>query len=126
MRTLNRNKQPIWYSNYASSSPILDEYGNNTGQTKITYDNPEKKDWNVNTVESDAEAQMFGVKAVDTIKVVADKNDFPLSEASILWWGVTPIIKDDGSTDTKHNYTMAGIRPSLNELVFYATKVDVS
>jgi len=125
LRRLQRNRQPIWYSNYASTTTLYDEYGNENG-TKVNYTNPVKADWNVGTVDSDAEAQMFGVKAVDTIKVIADKSGFPLSEASILWWGVTPIIKTDGSTDTKHNYAMAGIRPSLNELVFYATKVDVS
>ena len=48
-----------------------------------------------------------------------------LSEASILWFGKEPETPYD-ATSPKHNYAVAGIRPCLNELVFYARKVEVS
>lgn len=126
MRLSERNKQPVWYANYVLRTAVKDEYGNETGESAITYSNPVKAAWNVNVVESDAEVMMFGVQAVDTIVMVAEKDGFPLSETSILWWGVTPTIKADGTTDTAHNYRVIGIRPSLDTVKFYAQKVEVT
>ena len=40
MRTLNRNKIRIYYANYVGKTPIKDEYGNLTGEYKISYDRP--------------------------------------------------------------------------------------
>jgi hypothetical protein len=68
---------------------------------------------------------MFGIKASSTLRIVAPKDGFPLDEASILWYGKEPKTPYD-PTNTEHNYAIAGIRPSLNELVFYARKVDIS
>ena len=37
MRTLVRNKIPIYYANYRDKTPIRDEYGNQTGEYEVTY-----------------------------------------------------------------------------------------
>jgi hypothetical protein len=126
MRLCERNKQPLWYANYVSHTEIVDEYNNATGEYTITYSAPTKAAWNVNVVESDSDVAMFGVQAFDTIVGVAEKDGFPLSETSILWYGITPEIKQDGTTDTAHNYRVVGIRPSLNTVRFYAQKVSVT
>jgi hypothetical protein len=126
MRILNRNKQPIHYATFASKEEILDEYGNPTGQYKLTYTTPQRASWNVGFVESDAEVEMFGIAASSTLRIVAPKDGFPLDETSILWFGITPEIKQDGTTDTAHNYRVVGIRPSLNTVKFYAQKVSVT
>jgi hypothetical protein len=126
MRLCERNKQPLWYANYVSHTEIVDEYNNATGEYTITYSAPTKAAWNVNVVESDSDVAMFGVQAFDTIVGVAEKDGFPLSETSILWYGITPEIKQDGTTDTAHNYRVVGIRPSLNTVRFYAQRVDVT
>lgn len=81
--------------------------------------------WNVSFVESDAEVEMFGIQSKDMLRIVAPKQGFPLNEASILWYGITPETPYT-ATAPKHNYAIAGIRPSLNELVFYAKRVDAS
>lgn len=126
MRLLNRNKQPLWYANFADKTELIDECGNSTGQYELTYSNPVKAEWNVNTVDSDYEVEMFGVDAVDTIVMVVKNEDLPLTETSILWYDVTPNIKSDGTTDTPHNYRIIGIRKSLNYAKVYAKKVNVS
>jgi hypothetical protein len=126
MRTLGRNAQPVWYATFASKTEIVDEYNNATGEYTITYSAPTKAAWNVSVVESDSDVAMFGVQAFDTIVGVAEKDGFPLSETSILWYGITPEIKQDGTTDTAHNYRVVGIRPSLNTVRFYAQKVSVT
>ena len=126
IRTLNKNKQSIYYATFVSKTEIVDEYDNATGEYEITYTAPAKTAWNVNVVESDADVAMFGVQAIDTIVGVADRAGFPLDETSILWYGITPTIKEDGTTDTAHNYRVVGIRPSLNTVKFYAQKVSVT
>lgn len=126
MRLSERNKQPIHYATYSSKTEILDEYDNPTGAYTVTYSNPVSANWNVGYVESEAEVQAFGIQAVDTIVVVAEKDGFPLDESSILWYGITPTLEENGTTKTPHNYRIAGIRPSLNTVKFYAQKVDVT
>lgn len=126
MRLCERNKQPLWYANYASHTEIIDEYNNATGEYTITYSSPTKAEWNVSVVESEAEVAMFGIQAIDTIVGVAEKDGFPMTETSILWYGITPTIKEDGTTDTAHNYRVVGMRSSLNAVRFYAQRVDVT
>lgn len=125
MRSLNRNKQPIYYATFVSKEEILDEYGNPTGQYKLTYTAPQRANWNVGFVESDAEVEMFGISAMSTLRIVAPKKGFPLNETSILWFGKEP-PSPYNPTNPKHNYVVAGMRPSLNEMVFYARKVEMN
>lgn len=125
MRTLNRNRQLVYYATFVSKSEVKDEYGNHTGAWQITYSSPIKAMWNVSYVKSDAEVEMFGISAMSTIRIVAPKDGFSLDEASILWYGKEPVTPYD-ATKPLHNYALAGIRPSLNNVVFYAKKVDVS
>ena len=125
MRTLNRNRQLIYYATFVSKSEVKDEYGNPTGAWQITYSSPITAMWNVSYVKSDAEVEMFGISAMSTIRIVAPKDGFSLDEASILWYGKEPVTPYD-ATKPLHNYALAGIRPSLNNVVFYAKKVDVS
>lgn len=124
MRTLNRNKQPIYYATFVSKTEATDEYGNPTGQFIVTYSAPIKTAWNARGVDSDADVQMFGIQAKDAIRVVAEKP-LPIDAASIIWFGIeppTPYVP----TQPKHNFTIAGIPPTLNDGIFYAKRVDVS
>lgn len=125
MRLLHKNKQPIYYAKFIGKTEIKDEYGNSTGSWRLTYSAPVKAMWNVSFVKSDAEVEMFGISAMSTLRIVAPKDGFLLDTASIIWYGKEPEFPFD-STNPKHNYVIAGIRPSLNEVVFYAKRVDVS
>jgi hypothetical protein len=124
MRTLNRNKQPIYYATFVSKTEATDEYGNPTGQFIVTYSAPIKTAWNARGVDSDADVQMFGIQAKDAIRVVAEKP-LPIDEASIIWFGIVPPVPYT-PTQPKHNFTIAGIPPTLNDGIFYAKRVDVS
>lgn len=121
MRFSERNKQTLWYANRSLQEGVVDDYGNAMGVYK-----PIKTALNVSVVSSDSEVMMFGVHASDTIVIVANKDELALSETSILWWGITPTIKADGTTDTPHNYRVVGMRPSLNVIRVYAQRVSVS
>lgn len=125
MRQLNRNKQAVYYANYVSKSLATDEQGNTTNEWAITYSKPIKAMWNVSFVQTSMDIEIFGIDAKTTLRIVAQKSEFALDEASILWYGKEPETPYD-AISPKHNYVVAGIRPSLNEVVFYAKKVDVS
>lgn len=122
MRCLKRNKQTVYYANYSSKAEVLDANGKKTGQYLITYGTPVMADWNVSFVDSDTEVEAFGIMAKDTLRIVAESAGFPLTETSILWYGKTPDSPYDATTP-KHNYAVAGIRPSINSVTFYAVKV---
>lgn len=124
MRLSVRNKQKVYYATYVSKTAIVDEYGNETGESQITYSTPVLANWNVHGTETDAEVEMFGIKAINTIRVVAEK---PLSidETSVLWYGKLP-HSPYVATAPDYNYRVIGILPTLNDAVFYAQKVDVS
>jgi len=125
MRMLNRNAQTVWYATVLNKNEIIDEHGCNTGAWEITYSQPVKAKWNVGYVTADAEVEMFGILAKDSLRIVAPKQGFPLTEESILWFGKEPEDVFD-PTSPKHNYAIAGICPGLNHVVFYARKVEVS
>jgi hypothetical protein len=122
MRTLVKNRQHLHYATYVSKTAIKDEYGNETGESQITYSAPVAVNWNVRAVESDAEVEMFGIAAKDTIRVVAEKP-LPIDSASIIWFG-TDVPDPYNPVAPGHNYRIAGIQPTLNDAVFYAVKVD--
>lgn len=124
MRQRERTKRTLWYANYVGEEDITDDYDNIIG-CRVIYSNPVSARWSVNAVDSDAELRMFGINAVETIKVYPNKQEFDLDESSIIWWGITPVINQDGSTDTPHNFVMAGIKESPNVVCFYAKKVNV-
>lgn len=122
MRTLNRNKQQLYYATYVSKTEIEDEYGNGTGAYQITYSAPVAANWNVRGVESDAEVEMFGILAKDTVRIVCEKP-LPIDSASIIWFGNTPATPYV-ATAPGHNYRIAGIPPTLNDAVFYAVRIS--
>ena len=60
MRALNRNKIRIFYANYRDKVPIRDEYGNLTGEYRISYDNPIAIMANVSAARGEATTRQFG------------------------------------------------------------------
>lgn len=121
MRTLKRNKQSLYYSTFVSKTDAVDTNGHLTGGHVTTYSSPVLIKWNVRGVDADSEVEMFGIKAVNTIRVVAEKP-LPIDSSSIIWYGKTPATPYV-ATAPGHNYRIAGILPTLNDAVFYAERI---
>jgi hypothetical protein len=123
MRSLERNKQTIYYALYDAHIPVLDEFGNDTGQTVAGYHNPVKFKIRVSPNKGESENTGFG-KSLDYDRVMntADKN-FPLDEYSICWIDTMPEIAEDGSTLTAHDYTVKKVAKDLNEWQYAIKKV---
>lgn len=123
MRSMDRNKQKIFYALYQDKTPILDPDGNETGDYETGYSNPVKFGIRVSPNKGDASEQAFGKSLeYDRVMNTSDKR-FPVDEFSILWINAVPEIKEDGSTDTPHDYTVVRVAKDLNEFLYAIKKV---
>ena len=125
MRALQRNKVRIFYANYRDKIPLRDEYGNLTGEYRISYDNPIAIMANVSAARGEVTTRQFGDdESYDRI-IVLDDPKFPIAVTSILWIDTPPEIAEDGSTDTPHDYIVKQVAVSLNSVSIAVSKVMV-
>lgn len=126
MRGMVRNKVGFHYALYERKNEIIDEYGNKTGEYEITYGKPVKCKANISAEQGEIQSRQFGDSVVyDRVIVLCDKN-IPIDEFSILWIDNPPIIKEDGSTDTPHDYIVKKVANSLNVKSIAISKVNVN
>ena len=125
MRTLHRNKIRIFYANYREKIPVTDEYGNLTGEYRLSYDKPVQIMANVSAARGEATTRQFGDDEGYDRVVVLDDPAFPIASTSILWIDTPPEIAEDGSTDTPHDYIVKQVATSLNSVSIAVSKVNV-
>lgn len=140
MRTLNKNKQTMYYALLDKEVPIydLDEDGNikyieidgvqvpvETGETRIVYSNPVEFKGNITMSGGESQAAEFGLNLGDYAAVlISDKELLPITETSLIWHESEPVYGTDGYVD-EHNadYTIVKLSPSLNTDRFVLKKV---
>ena len=125
MRTLNRNKIRIYYANYTAKNPLKDEYGNLTGEYKVTYGNPVAVMANVSAARGEATTRQFGEDVSYDRIIILDDPTFPIAETSILWIDTPPEITEEGTTKTPHDYIVKQVATSLNSVSIAVSKVNV-
>lgn len=123
MRKLQRNMQEFYYSNYLGKEEIKDEFGNATGEFKITYTEPKIAKGNISASRGNSDTDQFGV-AVNYSKTLVPSNNIELSETSILWIDVIPVIENE-ETATPYNYKVVEVAKSINEISYAIQRVDV-
>lgn len=124
MRTLNKNKQTLYYANQDKIVPIYEYYedadGNryplDTGETLLVYGEPVQFKGNIAMSGGEAEAQEFGLNLADYEAVlIVGKNTLPITETSLIWHNAQPTNDSDGNTDEySADYRIVKISPSLN------------
>ena len=125
MKALRRNKTRIFYANYHNKIPLRDEYGNLTGEYRVSYDNPIEIMANVSAARGEVTTRQFGDdESYDRI-IVLDDPKFPIAVTSILWIDTLPEITEDGSTKTPHDYIVKQVAVSLNSVSIAVSKVNV-
>lgn len=133
MRMARVNKQKMHYALYGKEVPIYDYYtdseGNkislDTGETKITYENPVEFFGNIALSGGESEAVEFGLNLADyeAVLVIA-KNTLPIDETSRIWHNTEPTYNEDGTVDElSADYTVVKVSPSLNVDKFVLKKV---
>ena len=125
MRCLVRNKSKFYYASYIGETEIIDEYGNATGEYKVSYSEPKQTLGNVSAAQGEMQSRQFGEsESYDKVIVLGDRN-VPIDEHSILWVDTLPHLNEDGSTNTPHDYVVKQVARSLNGVSIAISKVDV-
>ena len=125
MRGMVRNKSKFYYASYIGESPVLHENGKKTGEYELIYSNPIKYFGNVSAAQGEIQSRQFGDSEIYDKVIVLDDQDVSIDEHSILWVDALPSLKEDGSTDTPHDYIVKKVARSLNSVSIAIRKVIV-
>lgn len=118
MRTLEINKQPMWYALLTGKTEVIDEYGNHTGVFELTYSKPVYYPVNMSESRNIVKHEAFGVTADYDRTFVTSDLSCPIKEDSIIWFGANP-------TTEPHNYVVHRIANSLNSITIAIRQVDL-
>lgn len=122
MRTLERNKQDIYYALFVDTTDTTDEYGDYNGEPTASYTEPVLLRANVSASRGTADSELFGIDLDYSRTICIEGTDCPIKEDSILWIGRVP---DDKGT-VKHNFIVKAVAISLNNTVYAVKEVNVS
>lgn len=120
-----RNKRSIWYALYQGVTDVRDSQGRRTGAKAKTYSNPVEVRLNVSPAKGSSEAAAFGTSIDYTKTMVSFDSTLAINEDSILWVDKVPVIKQDGSTDTPHDYVVSEVAKGLLSTVYAIKRVEV-
>ncbi len=118
MRTLELNKQPMWYALLLGKTEVIDEYGNHTGVFELNYSDPVLYPVNMSQSRGTSDVDQFGISADYDRSFVTTDMDCPIKEDSIIWFGADPETEP-------HNYVVHQIANSLNSITYAIRGVDV-
>ena len=118
MRSLNKNKRGIYYALYTGEDKILDEYGNETGESNPTYGEITELRCNISGASGDEVVQAFGSFTNYTRVVCVADNNCPIAEQTVVWFGVPPT--------EPYNYIVTRKADSKNGILYALQEVKVS
>lgn len=127
MRSLCRNKQRIYYALYDKKTPVVDEYGNETGEFDTSYSDPVVYYINVSAARGTAEVEQFGINANYTKTMVTTDMACPITETTHLWVG-KKATETVGETEVvvPHNYVVVSVARSINSITYAIKEVSVT
>lgn len=124
MRTLKRNQRLFYYCLYQGKEPITDEYGNETGETRVTYAEPVQMMANISPATGNSNTEQFGnLDNYDKV-IVTDNLDCPIDENSVLFIDKEPEHNTEG--DPMFDYVVSRVAKSLNSVSIAVSKVAVT
>lgn len=121
MKCLTRNKTKFHYSLLTDTEEILDEYGNESGESRLVYGEPVSAYANISPAKGTAQNEQFGNDLKYDKVIVTDDINCPIGEDSILFIDKTPECDDDGNY--LYDYIVKGIAKSLNSVSIAVEKV---
>ena len=120
MRTLKRNKVPVWYYLYNGKTEDYDsELGVYTGEWSETYSEPQKLMANVNPASGQASIEPFGI-ATDYTHIMAVESDHGIKEDTIVFVG------EDPTNATEGFYRVTRVAKSLNHVRIALRELEIS
>lgn len=139
MRCLKRNQRPFYYCLYKEEIPILDDYGNETGQTIVVYDEAVEMMANISQATGQSNTEQFGnLENYDKV-IVTDDLNCPIDENSVLFIDKEPEYKEADYNEATaitfvestvqvpvYDYIVRRVAKSLNSISIAVSKVKVS
>lgn len=124
MQTMKRNQIPFKYMLLLRQEPILDEWGNETSESRLVYGDPVDMNANISAAGGTAQVEQFGnLTGYDRVIVTADMN-CPIDENTVLFIDKEPEFSESG--DPLYDYIVLRVAKSLNSISYAVSKVDVS
>lgn len=124
MKTLKRNQTSFWYLLYDRKEPIRDEYGNESGETKVVYQAAVAAQANISAATGSAQVEQFGNFAGYDKVIVTDDLPCPIDENTVLFIDKEPEYSEDGTP--LYDYIVKRVARSLNSVSYAVSKVSVS
>ena len=124
MKILERNKAALWYQLYDRKEIVEDEYGNETGGSRLIYNPAVKLRANVSSATGTAQIEQFGNFAGYDKVIVTDDLACPIDENSVLFVDKLPEYSEDGTP--LYDYVVKRVAKSLNAIAYAIQKVNVS
>ncbi|MCD7724293.1 MAG: hypothetical protein LUI12_01850 [Clostridiales bacterium] len=131
MRTARNLKQNMYYSLQGEETPVyetdddgnikyyIDDEGNEipleTGETKIAYGKPVEMQASISFSSGEVEAQEYGLSVSDyDSTLITEKDAYPLTETSLIWYGEEPQYTDDDEVNPKSaTFQIVAVKPSI-------------
>ena len=134
MRNPRINQKEIYYATYSESVPVYetDEDGNiiyvdgipvETGEYTTGRGNPVKAKMSVSASKGEANSQPFGTDVAYTKVLCTCDMNLPIDENTVLWVDIAPTLKENGSTDSKHDYKVVRVAKGLHNVLYAIEKV---
>ena len=123
MRTAQRNSQKIYYSLYLGKTPIIGEYGNQTGEYDLIYGDIKPFDINVSAARGTSEVEQFGINLNYSRTMVTHDMTCPINVESRLWIEKEAMIDN---VETPHNYVVLAVAKSINSITYAIKEVSVT
>ena len=139
MKTLKRNLKPFYYCLFASAIPILDEYGNESGEQILTYEDAVLSHGNISQATGQSNTEQFGnLENYDKV-IVTDDLNCPINENSVLFidkapeytsvpnYTATAVTTNASSVSAPvPDYIVRRVAKSINSVSIAVRKVTVS
>lgn len=123
MKLLERNKSVFWYLLYDRKEPIVDEYGNETGEEKVVYKTAVSAKANISAATGSAQIEQFGNFAGYDKVIVTDDKTCPIDENTVLFIDKEPEYKGEKPL---YDYIVKRVAKSPNYISYAVSKVEVS
>jgi len=124
MRTLARNRKPFNFCLYAGqTTPIYDEYGNDTGELTVSYGPPQVAWGNISPATGYSNTEMFGSLDDYDKVILLDDIDTPINTETVLF--VDKCYETNADGLPLYNYTVRRVAKSLNFVAIAIREVKV-
>lgn len=123
MRDLDRNKQLIYYALYDGFTAVEDEWGNETGESEVSYEDPVAIWINVSPSLGEDEIAAFGVDARYYKTMVTTDMDCPIDLDTALWIGLGIPDNTPEEDFPAYNYRVASVQRGLDSIRYIIREV---